>query len=51
METAGGKPVAAVSAQLFREPWRFEFFQAVRLLEWIAWGALPREPRARARRP
>ena len=49
METAGGKPDAALSAQLFREPWRFEFFQAVRLLEWIAWerapeGAAPRAP-------
>ena len=36
METAGGKSGAAVSAQLFREPWRFEFFQAVRLLMQLA---------------
>ena len=49
MGEAGRKPGAAVSAQLFREPWRFDFFQAVRLLEWIAWeraqaGADPRAP-------
>lgn len=36
MGEAGRQPSAAVSAQLFREPWRFEFFQAVRLLELIA---------------
>jgi type VI secretion system protein ImpH len=49
MAEAGRQSGAAVSAQLFREPWRFEFFQAVRLLEWIAWeraaaGEAPRAP-------
>ncbi|HEY3968276.1 MAG TPA: type VI secretion system baseplate subunit TssG [Planctomycetaceae bacterium] len=56
MAEAGRQPGAALSDQLFREPWRFEFFQAVRLLEWLAWeraqaGAESRAPVGHDERP
>ncbi|MBI3861445.1 MAG: type VI secretion system baseplate subunit TssG [Planctomycetia bacterium] len=56
MAAPGRKSGAAVSAVLFREPWRFDFFQAVRLLELIASqaegdGAAPHKPVGHDERP
>jgi type VI secretion system protein ImpH len=36
MASASGGNGPVVTERLFQEPWQFEFFQAVRLLEWIA---------------
>ena len=36
MAPASGRESAAVSERLFHEPYRFDFFQAVRLLEKLA---------------
>ncbi len=47
MAAAGGRANDSLSALLFREPYRFNFFQAVRLLEWVLrerGGARRRQP-------
>jgi type VI secretion system protein ImpH len=44
MASTNGRTDAPLSEQLFREPYRFDFFQAVRLLERLARGAAGRAP-------
>jgi type VI secretion system protein ImpH len=53
---AGGRKDPAIADQLFKRAGDFDFFQAVRLLEWMAWeaavaGQSPRRPVGEDHRP
>src|SRR5579862_5856270 len=51
MATTSGPTDSSLIAQLFREPYRFEFFQAVRLLTWSAFEEQARTGRIDPARP
>lgn len=37
MAAESGRTIAGLAQQLLREPYRFDFFQAVRILKWLGW--------------